>query len=273
MIGLSSTRISVASMAAYSRYRSFRNSVACSPLLHINWRIGWKNNLRGEDRIVLRKTHSNLSIVALTNCLLHRAWRNLQQLPLVTGAVNVTATHLQNNNLTLEWQAHISAVTTLRPRMGSGLRPEWWKKQLTDCGPDRSFCSNKSTWVDYWLLIKPSRQLRWSGLNSCRWKEMGFLQRKWHIDWLQLSRPPNQNDRVSAEANKIKQMIGWLLAWLKIWNNDLILKLRHYWLELSIPEWVSLVWSMRGLLSLILCCRGISFEDGYIQRGEVTNQS
>ena len=46
-------------------------------------------------------------------------------------------------------------------------------------------------------------------------------------------------------------------------NNGLIPKLSHYWLELPIPEWVSLVWPMRGLLSLISCCRGISFEEGY----------
>jgi len=46
-------------------------------------------------------------------------------------------------------------------------------------------------------------------------------------------------------------------------NNGLIPKLSHYWLELPIPEWVSLVWPMRGLLSLISCCRGISFEEGH----------
>jgi len=43
-------------------------------------------------------------------------------------------------------------------------------------------------------------------------KKMGFMQRKFHIDRLQLGRLANQNDRVSARVNKIKQIIGRLLA-------------------------------------------------------------
>jgi len=39
-------------------------------------------------------------------------------------------------------------------------------------------------------------------------KKMGILQRKCHTDWLQLNRPANQNDRVSTQVNKMKQMIG-----------------------------------------------------------------
>ena len=36
-------------------------------------------------------------------------------------------------------------------------------------------------------------------------------------------------------------------------NNGLISKLNHYWLELPIPEWVSLVWPMRSLSGFRSC--------------------
>jgi len=126
------------------------------------------------------------------------------------------------------------------------------ERQCTDCGPDRGFCSNKSTWIGFRLMIKPFRISRWSGSDSSQWKKMEFLQGKCHIDWLQLSLPANQNDRVSAQVNKIKRMIGWLLAELKI-HKITTFQLSHYWLELHIPEWVSLVWPMPGLSSSILC--------------------
>jgi len=72
-----------------------------------------------------------------------------------------------------------------------------------------------------------------------------------------LSRPANQNDWVSAQVNKIKTNDWLTISFVENpQNNGFISKLRHYWLELPIPEWVSLVWPMRGLLSLILMVAG-----------------
>jgi len=71
------------------------------------------------------------------------------------------------------------------------------KRQYTDCGRDRGFCSNKSTWIGFWLKLSHSQAIKMIGfgLEPIK-KKMGFLQRKFHIDWLQLSYPTNQNDRV-----------------------------------------------------------------------------
>jgi len=111
-------------------------------------------------------------------------------------------------------------------------------------------------WIGFWLIIQPFRQSRWSGLGLGQWKNMGFLQRRCHNHWLQSSCSANQNDRVSAQAT-----FGLIE---NPQNNGLIPKLNHYyWLELSIPEWVSLEWPMRGLLTLILWWRGISFVEGH----------
>ena len=58
-------------------------------------------------------------------------------------------------------------------------------------------------------------------------KKKRFLQQKCYIDWLQLSRPADQNNLVSAQVNKIKQFIDWLTFGLieNPQNNGLISKL------------------------------------------------
>jgi len=61
-----------------------------------------------------------------------------------------------------------------------------------------------------WLLAytQAIQAIKMIGFGLKPMEKMGFLQRKCQIDWLQLSRPANQNDRVSTQVNKIKQMTG-----------------------------------------------------------------
>ena len=80
-------------------------------------------------------------------------------------------------------------------------------------------------------IIKPSSQSKWSGFSS-------------------------------SQSNKTNKLADF---WLN-WESGSISKLSHYWLEFPIPEWVSLVWPMRGLLSLILWV--ISYEQETLMLGK-----
>jgi len=80
-----------------------------------------------------------------------------------------------------QWKGSPRPVTILRPEIFL------WKKMIhfaaensiriaariisTDSGPDRGLCSNRFTRIDFWLIIKPFRQLRWSGLDLDQWKK------------------------------------------------------------------------------------------------------
>jgi len=70
---------------------------------------------------------------------------------------------------------------------------------------------------------------------------------------------------IGFQLKSINKINDWLTFGLieNPQNNGLISKVSHYLLELPTPEWVSLVWPMRRLLSLILRWRGISFEEGH----------